>query len=27
MALEGCVPEVYNFKELISWCIDKFDEE
>jgi hypothetical protein len=26
IALAGCVPEVYDFKELISWCIDKFDK-
>jgi hypothetical protein len=26
IALEGCVPEVYDFKELVSWCIDKFDK-
>jgi hypothetical protein len=23
---QGCIPEVYDFKELISWCIDKFDK-
>jgi hypothetical protein len=22
----GCVLEVFDFKELISWCIDKFDK-
>jgi hypothetical protein len=27
IALTGCVPKVYDFKELISWCIDKFDKE
>jgi hypothetical protein len=27
IASAGCVPEVYDFKELISWCIDKFDKE
>jgi hypothetical protein len=21
------VPEVYDFKELILWCVDKFDKE
>jgi hypothetical protein len=26
ISLAGCIPEVYNFKELISWCIDKFDK-
>jgi hypothetical protein len=26
IALTGCVPEVYDFKEFISWCIDKFDK-
>ena len=27
IALVGCVPKVYDFKELISQCIDKFDNE
>jgi hypothetical protein len=22
----GCVPEVFDYKELILWCIDKFDK-
>jgi hypothetical protein len=25
IALDGYVPEVENFKELLLWCIDKFD--
>jgi hypothetical protein len=26
IASTGCVPEVFDCKELISWCIDKFDK-
>jgi hypothetical protein len=26
IALTDCVPKVHNFKELISWRIDKFDK-
>jgi hypothetical protein len=26
IALVGCIPKFYDFKELISWCIDKFDK-
>jgi hypothetical protein len=24
IALVGCVPEVFNCKDIVSWCIDKF---
>jgi hypothetical protein len=27
IALAGCVPEVTDFKELVLWCVDKFDTE
>jgi hypothetical protein len=26
ISLAGCVPEVFDSKELVSWCIDKFDK-
>jgi hypothetical protein len=25
--LVGCVPEVAEFKEMVLWCVDKFDTE
>ena len=24
IAHEGCVPEVFDCKDLVSWCVDKF---
>jgi hypothetical protein len=27
ITLVGCVPEVMDFKELVLWCVDKFDIE
>jgi hypothetical protein len=27
ITLAGCVPEVTDFKELVQWCVDKFNSE
>jgi hypothetical protein len=27
IALAGCVPEVTDFRELVQWCVDKFNSE
>jgi hypothetical protein len=26
IALAGCVPEVFDSREIVSWCVDKYDQ-